>query len=107
MTPDHFERSENREVFVAWQTQPDDIRGNLDVALHEYLQSLIDRRHPPLDKREQEQALADCICRLEGCRLRSQLVFEAESALETGGNSVESSIRLTELQRRHATLGWR
>ncbi len=107
VTPDHFERSENREVFVAWQTQPDDIRGNLDVALHEYLQSLIDRRHPPLDKREQEQALADCICRLEGCRLRSQLVFEAESALETGGNSVESSIRLTELQRRHATLGWR
>jgi hypothetical protein len=98
---DHFDRSENREVFAAWQISesPDDIQGNIDVALHQYLQSLIDRGHPPLDKREQEQALADCIRRLEERRLRSQLVFEAESALETGEDSAEASTRLTELQR--------
>ncbi len=106
LTPDHFDRSENREAFAAWQISqsPDDIRGRLDAALHQYLQSLIDRGHPPLDKREQEQALADCIRRMEERRLRSQLVFEAESALEIGGDSAESSTRLTELQRRHATL---
>jgi hypothetical protein len=109
LTPDHFEHSENREVFVAWQSSqgPQDIWGNLDAALHEHLQALVDRQHPPLDKREQEQALADCVRRMEERRLRYQLVFEAESALETGGNLEESSTRLTELQRQHATFGWR
>ncbi|MCL0095482.1 toprim domain-containing protein, partial [Dehalococcoidia bacterium] len=105
LTPDHFDRSENREVFVAWHQSPDDVQGNLDVALHEYLQSLIDRQYPPLDRRQQKQALADCIRRLDERRLRSQLIFEAESALETGGGLAESSARLTELQRQHATLG--
>jgi DNA primase len=101
LTPDHFDRSENREVFAAWQISQslDDVRGNLDAALHQYLQSLIDRGYPPLDKREQEQALADCIRRIEERRLRSQLVFEAESALERGEDSRESSARLAELQR--------
>lgn len=107
LTPDHFDRSENREAFAAWQISQssDDVQGNLDAALHQYLQSLIDRGHPPLDRREQEQALADCIRRMDERRLRSQLVFEAESALETGEDSAERSTRLTELQRRHATLG--
>ncbi|MCL0063953.1 DNA primase [Dehalococcoidia bacterium] len=105
LTPDHFDRSENREVFVAWHQSPDDVQGNLDAALHQYLQSLIDRQYPPLDRRQQKQALADCIRRLDERRLRSQLIFEAESALETGGGLAESSARLTELQRQHATLG--
>ena len=105
LTPDHFDRSENREVFVAWHQSPDDVQGNLDAALHQYLQSLIDRQYPPLDKRQQEQALAECIRRMDERRLRSQLIFEAESALETGEGLAESSARLTELQRQHATLG--
>lgn len=105
LTPDHFDRSENREVFVAWHQSPDDVQGNLDAALHQYLQSLIDRQYPPLDRRQQEQALAECFRRLDERRLRSQLIFEAELALETGGGLAESSARLTELQRQHATLG--
>ncbi|MCL0103128.1 DNA primase [Dehalococcoidia bacterium] len=105
LTPDHFDRSENREVFVAWHQSPDDVQGNLDAALHQYLQSLIDRQYPPLDKRQQKQALAECFRRLDERRLRSQLIFEAESALETGEGLAESSARLTELQRQHATLG--
>ncbi len=107
LTPDHFDRSENREAFIAWQISQslDDIRGNLEDALHQYLQSLMDKGHPPLDRSEQEQALIDCTRRMDERRLRSQLVFEAESALETGEDSAESSTRLTELQRRHATLG--
>ncbi|MCL0087189.1 DNA primase [Dehalococcoidia bacterium] len=105
LTPDHFDRSENREVFVAWHQSPDDVQGNLDAALHQYLQSLIDRQYPPLDRRQQEQALAECFRRLDERRLRSQLIFEAESALETGEGLAESSARLTELQRQHATLG--
>ena len=107
LTPDHFDRSENREVFTAWQMSQssDDLQGNLDAALHQYLQSLIDRDHPPLDKRQQEQALADCIRRMEGRMLKSQMVFMGETDPKTGEDLAESSTRLTELQRQHATLG--
>ncbi|MFA4835735.1 MAG: hypothetical protein WC749_06695, partial [Dehalococcoidia bacterium] len=104
--PDHLERAENREVFVAWQGSSaiEDVKANLDAALHEHLKALVDRQMPPLDTKEQERALTDCSRRLKMRSLRSQLVFEADSAIEDGANPQESSTRLTELQRRHASL---
>lgn len=107
LSADRFERSENRELFDAVCTAQgnDDIRGKLDAALHEHLEAITDKQMPPLDKKEQEKALADCVRRLERRKLRSEYIFEAESALEHGANPEESSARLTELQRQHTTLG--
>ena len=107
LLPDHFEHSENREVFIAWRStrEIDAIRDNLDVALHDYVDALVTMLQPPLDKRGLEQAIDDCISRMEERRLRYQLVFEAESALEAHEPLQESSMRLAELQRRRATLG--
>ncbi|PIU57058.1 MAG: DNA primase [Chloroflexi bacterium CG07_land_8_20_14_0_80_51_10] len=101
LTPDHFEHSENREVFVAWQSSQaaDEIWENLDAALHEYLQALINRQRPPLDKKEQEQALADCIRRMEERRLRA--------ALETERDVEKNKAKLKELWHQHGSLGWR
>lgn len=105
---EHFERSENREVFVALQegrNSTDETREYLDAALRGHFDTLTQRQWPPIDKREQQKALTDCIHRLEKRKLKSQYVFEAESALEDGANAEKSSERLTELQRQHTTLG--
>ncbi|MFO8009543.1 MAG: DNA primase [Dehalococcoidia bacterium] len=107
LTPEHFERSENREVFIAssQSRNPGELKEMLSPVLHEHLDSLIERQIPPLDKRQQREALDDCVRRLEKRSLRYKLVFEADSALESGGDPGESSARLAELQRQHNKLG--
>ena len=105
LATDYFERSENREIFVNWQEEQDmdDIRGNLDSALHEHFESIARREIPPLDKSEQQKALEDCIRRMTERKLRHQLVFEAV-AVEEGEISEQGSKRLTELQHQHNAL---
>ncbi|MDD5094093.1 MAG: DNA primase [Dehalococcoidia bacterium] len=106
ISADHFECAQNREVFAAWQKTrtSEDLLGALDAELHDHVQNLLDKQTPPLDKSEQEKAFADCFRRLKMRSLKSQYVFEAESALEDGTNLEEGSARLIELQRRHASL---
>ena len=90
LSPEHFERSENRELFLAWQRnpEPEAICQSLNPALHEHLQALLSRKQPPANEREKEKALNDCIRRLEERKARAQLVFEAELALQKEGNKV-------------------
>jgi len=87
LSPEHFEGTENREIFIAWINNPDiaKIRGGIDVSLHEYLDKLSTRVLPPAKGKDLEIALADCIRRLWEQRLRdlkskeAVLISEAES----------------------------
>jgi DNA primase len=97
LSPDHFENTENRELFVKWQ-QCDDLaslRDSLDSALQEYLESLLAKDLPPILK-ESETArcedLTQCINRLQERKLKNLgadkqelLAIEAE----IGGTSAQ------------------
>ncbi|MFA5367052.1 MAG: DNA primase [Dehalococcoidia bacterium] len=79
LSPEHFEGTENREIFIAWINNPDiaKIRGGIDVSLHEYLEKLLTRVLPPAKEKDLEIALADCIRRLWEQRLRDLKSKEA------------------------------
>ena len=83
LLPEHFERSENRELFTAWRNNPEPqaIAQALDAELHPHLEELALRPFPPTDEKGQERALADCICRLEERRLRAQQQFLTSEAV--------------------------
>ena len=93
LQPDYFEQSENRELFLKWQQNDEyvSLKNSLDSTLHEYLDNLLAKTFPPSlkeSKVEQQQALNDCIVRLQEKRLRS-LEAKKEELLameaETGG----------------------
>ncbi len=102
LSPEHFESTENREVFVKWQNAADisDIESQLDTSLVEhlyYLFDLVNENFPPAI-RENEQTrhfeLANCILRLQE-QLFRKLETEKEAMLEIerekGGISSELS----------------
>jgi DNA primase len=102
LTPEHFESTENREVFVKWQHSSDisDLENKLDTSLLEhlyYLVNLVNKNFPPAI-RESEQTryrdLAQCISRLQE-KLSRKLETEKEAMLEIerekGGISSELS----------------
>jgi DNA primase len=99
LSPEHFESTENREVFVKWQHSSDisDLESKLDTSLLEQLYYLINRIFPPAVQ-ESEQTrhrnLADCILRLQEMLFR-KLETEKEATLEIerekGGVSSELS----------------
>jgi hypothetical protein len=60
---------------------------------------------PPIGEKEREKALSDCIRRLEERKLRAELIFEAESALDAGNNLEQSSARLAAIQQQ-IVEGW-
>ncbi len=97
---DHFERSENKEVFIVWREKRDidKIRETLDPSLHEHFEFITGKELPLLDKREQQKALKDCIRSLDKRWLKSRYVFEAELTLENGGDPEQGSARLLEFQ---------
>ncbi|MFC2058832.1 DNA primase [Chloroflexota bacterium] len=102
LLPDHFERSENREVFLAWRdvSDPEELPVNISVDLDEHFQALAGKIMPPSDIRELEVALGDCIRRLEERRLRVQEEFLTQDAvsLVTAGESLDSA-KLETLQK--------
>jgi DNA primase len=97
---EHFEGTENREIFVAWINNPDieKVRGSLDVSLHEYLDKLLTRVLPPAKEKDFEVALADCIRRLWEQRLRRLKSFEAvlisEAESEGDKNIIKEQVEL-------------
>ena len=64
---DHFELSENRDVFTKWAVCATigEISGSLPVDLTEHFQSLLDMENPPLDMKERERALQEVANRLK------------------------------------------
>jgi DNA primase len=75
LSPEHFERSENRELFLAWQENPQEMEKGLDQSLHEHLEALRTKPLPPIEERGRERALNDCIRHLEERWLRARDEF--------------------------------
>ncbi len=108
-SPEYFENSENREIFIAWQQVNDlsSLKNELDMAIWEHLDYLITRSLPP---NQIEQKYANCILRLREEFLRgletkraAALALEAElegtaaelAKLEEQG--IEVSVQLGEV----------
>lgn len=99
LTAEHFEYTENREVFLAWQhsSQMSELEVTLDSSLLEHLYYLVGKDFPPAI-RQSERArhcdLVNCILRLQE-KLSRKLETEKEAALdlerERGGISSELS----------------
>jgi len=88
ISPEFFQRSENRELFTTWKLWRiiDDVRGALDPLLLEHLDMLLIRPLPSSNRTQNEKALTDCARRLEERYLRG--IKNQESLLL---NSTESS----------------
>ncbi|MCK4843534.1 MAG: DNA primase [Dehalococcoidia bacterium] len=99
LSSEHFESTENREVFVKWQHSSDipDIENTLDTSLLEHLYYLVSKIFPPAiqeSERTRHSVLVDCILRLQE-KLSRKLETEKEAMLEIerekGGISSELS----------------
>ena len=99
LSPEHFESTENREVFVKWQHSSDisDLESKLDTSLLEHLYYLVNENFPPAireNERTRHRDLANCILRLQE-KLFRKLEIEKEATLEIerekGGISSELS----------------
>lgn len=103
LLPEHFERSENREVFMSWRdvSNADELRQMVGIDLEEHLELLLGKTLPPADEVVWEKALADCIGRLEERRLRLQDDFIASEDVSgiKDGEELDSA-RLATLQQR-------
>jgi DNA primase len=90
-SPEHFENSENREIFVAWQEVDDlsSLKEELDPAIGGYVDLLATKSLPP---NQIEEKYANCVLRLREKFLRS-LATKREAALaleaELGGTAAE------------------
>jgi len=99
LSTEHFESTENREVFVTWQHSSDisDLENKLDISLLEHLYYLVNKNFPPAIRESEEtrrSGLDDCVLRLKE-ELSRKLEREKEAMLEIerekGGISSELS----------------
>ena len=82
LTAEHFDSSENREIFTTWECfqNSSELRGKLDASLLEHLDYLLDRTFPPdIQAKEETRRLSvtDCIL-----RLREMLSKRLENRME-------------------------
>jgi DNA primase len=86
VSPEHFEYTENREVFIKWQHSSDipSLESKLDTSLLEHLYYLVNKDLPPATReseRTRRRDLANCILRLQE-KLSRKLEAEKEATLE-------------------------
>ena len=70
LSAEHFQTTENREVFITWQSSPDSaqLRTKLDASLLEHLDYLMSKTFPPaiqVNDKARQLTLADCVLRLQ------------------------------------------
>ena len=67
VAPEHFRKSEGREIFSRWLacSTIDSLREALDPSLHDHLYRLVEKDLAPADQQQSEVALEQCIKRLE------------------------------------------
>jgi len=128
LRPEYFQYTENRELFLQWQQNPElvSLRSNLDPVLNEYVDQLLDKFSKTFptsileNEKQRWHALNDCILRLQERWLKTLelerkelLLSEAEksgvagqlSKLEEQG--LEVNVRLKSIfnkQKRHGHL---
>ena len=99
---EHFRRVENREVFtnLIKCTTLDSLKGTLDSELVEHLEHLLSKPLPPLDQRQRQEALGDCIRRLEEHHLRNLKLEEeltlSQSSTEEGEEQEKKILQVNE-----------
>jgi DNA primase len=104
LSPEHFDYTENREVFVKWQCCSDisELEGKLDTSLLEHLYYLVDKDFPfPPAIRDSERTrhreLAHCILRLQE-KLFRRLEIEKGATLEIEREKGGASSELAKLE---------
>ena len=67
ISPDYFDLSENRDVFIKWAecTTIEDIKGSLPPDLTEHFQTLLSMENPPSNVKERAKALEGVVNRLK------------------------------------------
>lgn len=80
---EYFEYNESREIFTKWKQceRIEELKSNVDSALHPYLDSLLNRPYPePLNEsnEKQHEDLAGCIIRLHEKHLRNMELKKKE-----------------------------
>ena len=104
LSPEHFESTENREVFVKWQGSSDisDLESRLDTSLLEHLYYLVKKIFPPAiqeSEQKRHRALADYILRLwEELSRKSETEKEAMLELEREKGGISSELSKLEEQ---------
>jgi DNA primase len=86
LSPEHFESTENREVFVKWRNSStmSELESELDTSLLEHLYCFAKKNFPPAireSERTRHRDLAQCILRLQE-KLSRKLETEKEATLE-------------------------
>jgi DNA primase len=109
LSPEHFECTENREVFVKWQNSPDisNLESELDTSLLEHLYYLVNENFLP-DVRENAKTrqldLANCILRLQE-KLSRKLEAEKETMLEVEREKGGTRSELSKLEEQGISSG--
>jgi DNA primase len=107
LLPEHFESTENREVFVKWQHSSDlsDLENKLDTSLVEhlyYLVDLVNENFPPAireNERTRHLDLDNCILRLqEKLSRKSETQKEAMLEIEREKGGINSELSKLEEQ---------
>jgi len=102
--PDHFENTENRELFVKWQQSDDaaSLKNSLDSPLQEYLESLLAKALLPVIKENEiirRETFNDCVIRLQEKRLKNLEAKKQELlAIEAETGGVEAQLAKLEEQ---------
>jgi DNA primase len=98
ISPDYFENSENRELFVKWQQSDDlaSLENSLDSVLQEYLQSLLAKTLSPPFLKENEAArretFNDCVNLLRKNMLKNLEVKKQELFIEAQMGGIEAHL---------------
>ncbi|MDY7018501.1 MAG: hypothetical protein SU899_00265, partial [Chloroflexota bacterium] len=102
LLPEHFQHTENRELFIQWQDCRDlsYLQGKLDTTLSEHLYYLLNKRFPPPvqeSNRERDLVFRDCTLRLQE-RLSRTLEMVKKTTLELSREKEDTSAELTKLE---------
>ena len=96
LEPEHFRKTENRELFTRWLTCStiDELRELVDEALGEHLEYLVQIDLTPNDKRSADAALGEVLRRMEQRHLREvqESLLASGDASQPPARDVEESI---------------
>ncbi len=84
LLPEHFELSENREIFIAWRDASgrEELYNRIDKDLQWHLEWLLQEAEPPVENELMwQEELAKCINRLEERRLQLQVEFLSSESI--------------------------
>jgi len=104
-SPEYFENSENREIFITWQQANGvpSLKKKTDISIHDYIDYLINWSLPP---NHVEQKYDDCVLRLEREHIR-KLITTIGEALDSEVEGKGASADPAKLKERQIELALR